>query len=93
MECLSGIPVCNGSVCSAVTQKRVQVSWGGVNDRQMHVFEHDQSLQAILEDHQQTAKVPSNVLKRQPSLVGAASAAAAIAGVTALITASSHILS
>lgn len=50
------------------------------------------SLQAILEDLQQTVKVPSNVLKRQPSLVGAASAAAAIAGLTALVTASAHAL-
>ena len=50
-------------------------------------------LQAILEDLKQTVKIPSNVLKRQPSLVGAASAAAAIAGVTALVAASAHALS
>lgn len=50
-------------------------------------------LQAILEDLKQTVKIPSTVLKRQPSLVGAASAAAAIAGVTALVAASAHVLS
>ena len=46
-------------------------------------------VQAILEDLNQTTKVPSEKLKRQPQLVGAAGIAT-VAGLTALAAASAQ---
>lgn len=46
-------------------------------------------IQAILEDLKQTTKIPSEKLKRQPQLVGAAGIAA-VAGLTALLAASAQ---
>ena len=46
-------------------------------------------MQAILEDLKQTKKIPSEKLKRQPQLVGAAGIAA-IAGLSALVAASAQ---